>query len=185
MRRPWGRPAAQAFAAGCVVVLASACSSSTDPIEPKDPKISAATPTAVAPTLPPAAAADTPEGAIAFVEHYVELLNYASDTGDVTALRAASDPTCKGCNSYIKLYEETYANGGYFRDPGWKVSEISSDVLDGARVIFLDIDAPGGSQRQTTTAPVEATMDRNYKLASQVIRSGSGWSISYLGRQAE
>ena len=97
----------------------------SDP-QPKEPDGPTATPTQVAPTLPEAATEDSEEGAVAFVKHYIELLNYAANTGDVKPLREASDPNCEGCNSYIALFEETYANGGYFRDSLWTIDSITS-----------------------------------------------------------
>ena len=115
--------------------------SDPEPIEPNGPSTSA-TPTQVAPTLPEAAKEDSEEGAVAFVKHYIELLNYAANTGDVKPLRNASDPDCEGCSSYIEHYETTYENGGYFKDSGWKPRDPRPEKASGGQGVWISVDAP-------------------------------------------
>jgi hypothetical protein len=52
--------------------------------------------------VPAAAKAHTEEGAKAFAEFFVDTLNESQVTPDSAALDAISDPSCKGCNVYIK-----------------------------------------------------------------------------------
>jgi hypothetical protein len=68
--------------------------------------------TVAAPPLPPEATEQTPEGAVAFTEWWFDTLNYATQTGDTDALRAASDPECGTCQSYIEEIESAYEAGG-------------------------------------------------------------------------
>src|SRR5665811_2149188 len=152
------------------------------PIEPNGPATSA-TPTQVAPTLPEAAKDDSEEGAVAFVKHYIELLNYASDTGDVERLREASDPKCGGCNSYVELYESTYANGGYFKAPGWMTTDLEVATSGGAHEIWLDIDAPAGVYRIDAMTPEKPAARDSYKLFLGVKRDSGGWLIAEFARQ--
>ncbi|MEO6472506.1 MAG: DUF6318 family protein [Aeromicrobium sp.] len=91
--------------------------------EPKEPKHSAE-PTITAPTMPSAAQDNTVDGAVAFVKHYVEVFNYASNTGDVKELQRLSDPKCEGCNKYIELYKGTYEAGGYYRNSNWRLANF-------------------------------------------------------------
>ncbi|WP_149956108.1 DUF6318 family protein [Zafaria cholistanensis] len=63
-----------------------------------------ATPTSPAqnvpvPELPEAAKEKTPEGAVAFTEFYVELMNYTWATNDVEPILKFTDPGCKACFS--------------------------------------------------------------------------------------
>lgn len=112
-----------AVAASLLLVVAG-CS---DP-EPREPKPTAsATPTVAAPTMPAQAKEDSPEGAAAFVDHYIEVLNHASATGDVHELSRLSDPDCSGCQKYIDLYRDTYEDGGRFRGGEWKPGEMEID----------------------------------------------------------
>ena len=154
------------------------------PIEPNGPATSA-TPTQVAPTLPEAAKDDSEEGAVAFVKHYIELLNYASDTGDVERLREASDPKCVGCNSYIELYESTYANGGYFKDSGWKNSHQVSDMQEGELLVFADIEAAGGTFKEDRDDDIHESRDEAYQLIFAPILTNGGWILSRFSRQAD
>ncbi|MCL8251022.1 DUF6318 family protein [Aeromicrobium fastidiosum] len=118
---------------GIVLVTAltlAACSSDPAPREP-DPTRSASaapTPTATLPTMPPQASEDSPEGAAAFVKHYVDVFNYAAATGDVDELSRLSSPDCEGCQSYIDLYRDTYEAGGYFRGGDWTVDQMDIQV---------------------------------------------------------
>ena len=154
----------------------------SDP-QPKEPDGPTATPTQVAPTLPEAATEDSEEGAVAFVKHYIALLNYASDTGDVERLREASDPKCVGCNSYIELYESTYANGGYFKAPGWMATDLEAATSGETHEIWLDIDARAGVYRVDAMTPEKRAVRDTYKLFLSVKRDSSGWLIAEFARQ--
>ena len=158
----------------------------SDP-EPKEPNgpTKTATPTQVAPTLPEAATKDSEEGAVAFVKHYIELLNYASDTGDVERLREASDPKCGGCNSYVELYESTYANGGYFKDSGWKNSQQVTDVQDGELLVFADIEAAGGTFKEDRDDDIHESRDEAYQLIFAPVLTNGRWILSRFSRQAD
>ena len=142
------------------------------PIEPNGPATSA-TPTQVAPTLPEAAKDDSEEGAVAFVKHYIELLNYAANTGDVKPLRDASDPNCEGCNSYIALFEETYANGGYFKDPGWQPLAQQSSSTNSKHDVWIEVNAPENRYRPNRTAKEEFGAAGHYTLFFSVTTSGT------------
>ena len=74
--------------------------------------------------MPAQASEDSPEGAAAFVKHYVDVFNYAAATGDVDELSRLSSPDCTGCQKYIDLYRDTYAAGGYFKGGDWKIGEL-------------------------------------------------------------
>ena len=87
---------------------------------PKEPKRTAtsATPTATPPTMPAQAKEDTPEGAAAFVKHYIDVFNYAASTGDVEELSRLSSPTARAARATSSSTEDTYKAGGYFKDEG-------------------------------------------------------------------
>lgn len=77
-----------------------------------------------APTLPPKAMGDSVKAAEAFVEHYIDLFNYAMTTGDTKAFRAASRG-CEGCDAYAALFEKQYRRGGSNQSEGWSVGNLS------------------------------------------------------------
>src|SRR5215207_5804042 len=90
------------------LLLVGSCSS-PEPKEPK-PSPSSPAPTATAPTMPAQAEENTPEGAAAFVKHYIDVFNYASNTGDVRELRRLS-PSCEACEKYAAKFESIYQQG--------------------------------------------------------------------------
>jgi hypothetical protein len=104
-----------------------ACSSDPQPREPRRTATSA-TPTATLPTMPPQAEKDTPEGAAAFVRHYIDVFNYAAKTGNTRQLRSLSD-SCGPCESYARQFEDTYKRGDYFSRDLWATKKLHLDVF--------------------------------------------------------
>jgi serine/threonine-protein kinase len=82
---------------------------------------------ATAPLLPPAAVPNTREGALAFVTHWFDSLNYAVSAGDTTALEAASSPTCRPCADTIALVHAGYAAGATLRGGTYSLRNVSTD----------------------------------------------------------
>jgi hypothetical protein len=85
-----------ALAIAAVMLLAS-CSDDPEPIEPTD---SPSSQPSAAPVLPSKAEKETPDGAIAFVAHWIETFNFAVNTGAIDPFIALNRPTCGGCKSY-------------------------------------------------------------------------------------
>lgn len=100
----------------------SESSTSAAPID--DPTDDPTEPQVEEPELPDAATEPTRQGAEAFVEYYVEVLNYAKSTGDAAPLRRWSW-RCRSCEKYAELYETTYANGGYYQGMNWSVATVT------------------------------------------------------------
>lgn len=106
------------------VVLLAGCSG--DP-EPKGPDASGTpTPTATPPPLPEAATQETAEGAATFIDHYLDVLTYSSQTGDTAPLQAISRSDCEGCQDYIERYAERAKAGGWIEGGEFSAGEISA-----------------------------------------------------------
>ncbi|MBM9460505.1 hypothetical protein JK386_11375 [Nocardioides sp. zg-536] len=90
------------------------------------------------PELPAAADRPTKNGARAFIEHYWDLINYAQESGDVTALRQASSHTCEGCSTGITGIEALYREGGYTVGGQYSIDSIKINRLVASK---NDIDA--------------------------------------------
>ncbi|MGZ8769065.1 DUF6318 family protein [Aeromicrobium sp.] len=140
-------------------------------------------PTATVPSMPNEAEANTVDGAIAFVEHYVELLNYSSDTGDVAALSDATDAECAGCDSYVSLYKSTYASGGYFRDPGWSITRIDPDIQNKSLLVFVSVTSHGGTFREKSGSEVQKSRDEKYNLIFTPTLHDGQWKVSRFVRE--
>lgn len=130
------------------ILAIGACSSEPTPKEPpRSPTPTATTPADAAPTPPAQASEDSPEGAAAFVNHYIDVFNYAARTGDVEGLSEISSPDCTGCQRYIKLYRDTYAAGGYFKGKDWDLSNLRTESENTTWLIRSSVDAPAGTLR--------------------------------------
>jgi hypothetical protein len=165
-----------------VLLTLGACSSDPEPKEPKRTATSA-TPTATPPTMPAQAKEDTPEGAAAFVKHYIDVFNYASNTGDVKELSKLSSDTCTTCQNYVSLYRETYRDGGYFKDSDWSIGELDLEVSDQETVIFTDVTSPAGTYRPTDgPTEVPGTPER-FKAVIVVKYLENVWQVVELGRR--
>ena len=99
------------------LLLLSSCTDEPAPIEPKSSP-TAKSP-AIAPALPSEATKETPDGAIAFVNHWINVLNFAVNTGAVEKIRDLNDPKCKGCRSYEDQVKMSNRGGAEVRDFKW------------------------------------------------------------------
>jgi hypothetical protein len=128
-----------------------------------DPRPTPASSTAPArnvpvPALPEAAKQNTREGFEAFVRHYIDLLDYAYQTGDTKPALAAAAPDCTMCNTITSDVKKTYTTGkwivggdltleSYASDGTPDVDEIWFAYLKISQRPFTDFstDGPGGS----------------------------------------
>ena len=77
---------------------------------------------------------DTPEGAAAFVKHYVDVFNYAAATGDVDELSRLSSPDCGGCQKYVVEFKNVYDRGDRIETKLWSLSDGADLRIQGNRV---------------------------------------------------
>ena len=76
------------------------------------------------PPLPATATENSDLGARAFAAYWIQLVNYAQSTGDVKALKSASDRRCDGCTGLVEAIEEPYLNGGHIEGGEFRVGEF-------------------------------------------------------------
>jgi hypothetical protein len=163
-------------------LVLSACSSEPTPREPDPSKATTATtaPAVAVPTMPPQASEDSPEGAAAFVKHYVDVFNYAAATGDVKELSRLSAPGCKGCQKYIDLYRETYEGGGYYRNGGWKIGDLNLRSSESETFATTQVKSGGGTYKTSKDAPERPSATDQIELTFGVTGPGSSRRISQL-----
>jgi hypothetical protein len=109
------------------LTLLAACSSDADPVEP-DPSPTAtasSTPTIPVPTMPAQASEDSPEGAAAFVKHYVDVFNYGARTGQVDSMKNVISPDCAPCTAYADDFETLDPHRRPTSNDPWKPSKFS------------------------------------------------------------
>lgn len=164
--------------AASLLVVVAGCS---DP-EPKEPKPTpSATPTVTAPTMPAQAKENTPEGASAFVAHYIKVSNYAASTGDVEELSRLSDPKCTGCQEYIKLYRDTYKAGGYFKGGDWRIGSLSLNFDPAETQVETHMSAPPSKYRTSSSSPEKDASADESQLSFTVKKIDQGWIVTRFG----
>jgi hypothetical protein len=82
-----------------------------------------------APTPPPLASERSAQGAQAFVRYWFQTLDYATQTGDISRLTQASDPSCQPCESAISVVRESYSDGGYMQGGTFTLRAVSADTF--------------------------------------------------------
>jgi Family of unknown function (DUF6318) len=134
------------------------------------------------PPLPAAAKAPGKAGARAFVAYYIRLLNYASWTGDTTALRARGRG-CGGCVDYARLFEKTYQNGGWFKGGAWAPVPRTWFIASSGNRFFLavHVNAAKGLQRPRRGADVTRFLADRYRLNFLLAPHGESWRMKTLG----
>jgi hypothetical protein len=161
------------------LLVLGACSSDPVPKEPAATSSAPATPTATPPAMPEQAKQDSPEGAAAFVKHYVDVFNYAASTGDVDELSRLSAATCEGCQSYITLYRKTYDAGGYFKGGEWKIGDLQLQPGDGETFATTKVVSGGGRFRTSEAEDEKASEPEITKLTFAVL-DGTSRQITQL-----
>jgi hypothetical protein len=135
--------------------------------------------------MPARAAKNNPSGAANFVAYWVEVSNYAARSGDVTDLSSISAKTCGGCQTYIRLYQETYAKGGYFKGSDWKISNVEVEAGKSEHLVFAHVDAPVGEFKRTAASKVKHGNAEDSDLVFGVTWTGSSWRMTQLGLESE
>ncbi|MFI5712791.1 DUF6318 family protein [Kribbella sp. NPDC051620] len=131
-----------------------------------------------APERPKAAEGLTLPAAEAFVRHYVELMNYASATGDTPPLLSASDSGCRQCRIYADYVKKVNAaNGGLSGDFSERVDDIP-DLFRGENGRlggYAKVTVGAYTSKDSPTAkPVTSTV-RKYKREFTLAPQQGAW----------
>ncbi|GAB3082766.1 DUF6318 family protein [Nocardioides zeae] len=125
----------------------------------------------VVPVLPEAARGDDDAAALAFVEHWVELVNYAAFSGDVSQIRRVTRAQCEVCES---LYSSMDGRPLSSADGAWSTSGLTTrapapaDPVAADVVVTGDIDISGSA-----SSPFGS-------LALGLARENEEWSVAWL-----
>lgn len=94
-----------------------------------------ATPTrtpSAAPVLPEAASKNTMRGALTFIQHYFQLINFAQATGQTNALAVAEHVGCNSCTKGRRYLDSVYSVGGHIE--GGELSGTLASARTNGRV---------------------------------------------------
>jgi hypothetical protein len=80
-----------------------------------------------APSPSPLAKQRTEDGAEEFVRYWFRALDYATQTGDISRLTAASTPACRPCEAAIGVVRENYSDGGYLQGGTYTIRSAAAE----------------------------------------------------------
>ena len=164
-----------ALAIAAVLLLAS-CSDDPEPIEPTATRGPSDTP----PTLPASAREDTPGGAANFVKYWIEVSNYAAQTGDTSELKEISDTDCAGCEKYIDLYESIYSNGGSIKGATRRLGEVDMEITGREVLVRGDVRAEEGRYRDSKDES-ERVSKANVTPVEFAVTFEKKWTMKQIG----
>ena len=186
MRTVWPRWVAGLAAAGLLLSGCGGDSPEPKPL-PKESKSSpSSSPTPTPPEMPAAAKKKTKAGAEAFVEHYVQLINYAGESGSTRGLQGLSLSTCVKCKALADGIAKIYANGGRIVGGGWKVVRFKHYGMDRDHY-FLDaiIDSSPQQMIKAKGAPPQRFPGAQNRVRAFVLEpAAGGWKVSELDPSA-
>jgi hypothetical protein len=172
-----------AAVAALVLLLVAGCGGDPKPKSLPSPKASpspSASASATPPLLPDLARQNTRAGAIAFVKHYVNVLNFVTFNGNVEAARVLDAGHCTSCNRMLGAIDSIYTKGGHVAGGAWTPTVVS-DVRNPSRKGWtVDAKVSYGPQEVTRSANAQP---QKYTGGGRVLTfiltfSPEGWKVS-------
>jgi len=147
---------------------------------PSTPAASPVSTTPSPPVMPEAAKANTKAGAIAFVRHYIDLINEAQATGDVWGLATVEGQRCGSCRSGRDYIYGVYGSGGHIE--GGRLQIRILDALPNAAISGWTIDAKLMFGPQTVIRPTASPSTQTLKggevpITVLVEHRTAGWMV--------
>lgn len=175
---------------GLVVGLLSACSDSEPRSQPptsaptssettETPPSSEPSPTPTPPPLPAQAKEDNKAGAKAFVAWYVNLFNYAANTGDIDAFSKYGE-NCASCQNYVSEISDTYAQGGAFKSVNWADEGYYVARSQDGYFVSVSIRAARYARRLTEGGKFKSSPAERFELSFQVSATPDGMRVDSL-----
>jgi hypothetical protein len=169
-----------------VSVLVGGCTQDAGPKpSPLPSTTKSASPTSRAPTPPvmPAEAKGTSaKSAELFARQYVDLINYASQTGNTTALRAASTEECSTCKVVAAEIERPYKKGGHLEGGAWTTGDPSVGLASNRSNALISFPVRISKQTEfsTSNAATRSIPAASGTLDLRLIRRSSQWMVNRL-----
>lgn len=124
----------------------------------------------------------TDDGAVAFVEHWIDEFNTMRATGDTETLDLISTADCESCVGSIQLTEDLHEAGGGIETEGWRVLSVSEPARRNSPtpvIGFRVLQAPQRLTREDGAKPEQFSGGRADLTAYVVWRSGR-WQMNRL-----
>ena len=180
MRKTVRYAVAQGLAAGLALTL-SACGGDPEPRFEEEPS---PPPSAVTSSAPAKEAwqEKSDDGAVAFVEHWIDEFNAMRATGDTEPLRALSDRSCESCTASIAYTKEIYSSGGELVTDGWELLQASApaDANSLAPVLGLRVRRSPQVLRESAEAQPQRFKGGDADYTAYLEWKSGGWIMTRL-----
>jgi hypothetical protein len=153
------------------------------PAEPPTSPVTTTSPTPAPPVLPAAARENSKAGAVAFAHHYIDLINYASGSGDVRGLRAVSGPRCASCQNFVSILRDLYRGGGFVQGGEWTVESYSVIAAGPPKIWLVSMNLSAAPQLVHPGADAPSDRRAGGKFAASLYAEWAGsWRVWRLVR---
>ena len=160
----------------------SACGGDPEPRFEEQPSAAPSTASPSAPAEPEPWEEKSDDGAVAFVEHWIDEFNIMRATGETEAVDRISTSDCESCVGSIDLTEELYQAGGGIETEGWRVLSVSEPAQANSQSPTLGLrvlQAPQRLTRESGATPEQFEGGRADLTAYVVWRAGR-WQMDRL-----
>jgi len=170
------------LASGLALVAAlSACGGDPAPRFEAEPSAEPTTASPSASAEPEPWEERTDDGAVAFVEHWIDVFDVAKEDGDTAMLLSLSSPDCQTCQNFAETTEDIYARGGSLTSNGWKVRSISEPIKsDRSTLIAVDVLQTPQEVRRSESAKPEKFEGGRIDLAFTLAWANGAWTVKKL-----
>lgn len=147
-----------------------------------------AEPTAAPSTASPSANAEpepweekSDDGAVAFVEHWIDEFNAARATGESEGLASLGTAGCETCNNFVALIEQIYAAGGYVRTDGWSIVAVGELPQSGkTSIVPVTVEQAPQELRETAESAVQRNPGGTVSMTATLNWTGREWKMGRL-----
>ncbi|WP_148046635.1 DUF6318 family protein [Nocardioides pocheonensis] len=137
------------------------------------------------PVMPEAAKENTKAGAIAFAEHYVDLINQAQATGYVAGLRSVEDPQCTSCSRVRRSIEAIYGAGGTIEGGTWRPSfKVALQNADRSWLITGVISFDPEQVRRSKDGQLEVQPGGSAVTHLTIAKTSRAWKVLAWSRES-
>lgn len=165
-----------------LVAALSACGGDPEPQFEAEPSGEPTTSSPPASAEPELWEERTPEGAVAFAEHWLGLFREAENTGDTVPLREASASACESCTRFAVEIDAIYGAGGAIQSDGWRLVSAGEPAQTGQMSFSVPFDVQQSDQRIRESSESEWKLNRGIKigLAAEIVWRQGKWQMARL-----
>lgn len=172
------------LAAAMAIGLTACSSGGAAPPKPMRTVAATAPSTPTPPPMPAEAQANTKAGAIAFVRHYVDLLNFLQSTGNPTGLHAIESGACRSCTQVRVGISKIYNAGGHIIGGSWTESTAPAALKNGEGkwIVRIGFEHSVQSVIRRSGAPPKTVGRGSLVAAFYVSHLALGWRVDQWSR---